>query len=293
MNDVAIEYLREINCSSSSTIEELIDGHYQRFIYCNTHLLREGRKPREERKPLPWSADQIFPLLQKEGFGYCFQLIECQLAALQWLNFPVTRHASFVLLQMHDDLNEKVKTRTRSDHPTHEVLLLHEGTDRWLIDVGFSYNALQGVLRCRDNEEAECGTNRYRVLVIDEEWRQLELLVNMKWLALYQYSLNPIDDCEFLSNGTFMVPQIVPIRDTLLSVGSVSLKERRFLRVGDDIGAVYKYFVNGSKVEEKHLTSWDEIKNLLLTYFPRVQCALEEIREHVCQVFKGKEELLE
>jgi hypothetical protein len=106
-----------------------------------------------------------------------------------------------------------------------------------------------------------------------------------KWMALYRFSLTPIDSCAALSDGTYLAPQPVMIRDSTLFVARVSRRERRFLQVDETVGGLYRHLCDGVKVEERELTSWDEVRELLLTRFPPMSCAVDEIGEHVSAVF--------
>lgn len=61
-----------------------------------------------ERKVL--ASDDVFGVwedLKRDGFGYCFQLIELQKAVLEHLGHPTTRHAS-VPVNQRSDLVEEV-----------------------------------------------------------------------------------------------------------------------------------------------------------------------------------------
>ncbi len=261
------EFLQWIGCSRDSTIEQLIVAQLRRWYYCNVNIWDQGRLPVAERVPMVVNDGAVlWERLRRTGFGFCFELIEVQLGLLQWLGHKVTRHAALPLNVPTDQVDEEALADIETRPWPHEVLLLADGG---LVDVGYSANALTSVLRCRDNEEAVCGDNRYRVLTTrGGDWKQLEVLLAGGWTALYRYRLAPSDEVQHMVAGMICSPQRVRIRDEYVYVAKAEPGLRRWLHVtcggeGKAKGGVWRRVVNGIPEEER----WEDAKQLVRDEF--------------------------
>ncbi len=142
----------------------------------------------------------------------------------------------------------------------HEVVRLPDGG---LIDVGYSANALQGVLRCAAGQEARCGDSLYRLLERGAAWWQLEVLLRAGWTALYRFREQPAPEAQPMVDHMFRTPREVRIRDAYLYVARVGPGLRQWLHVTvASRSAVWRRVVEGATAEERAVESWEEARQL-------------------------------
>ncbi len=262
------EFLEAIGVGRDATIEELIAAQLRRFYYCSVDVWHQGTLPVAERVVMQCNDGEVlWKRLKRAQFGFCFELIELQLSVLRWLGHEgITRHAAVPLNCLHELVDEKALADIDTRPRPHEVLFLADGG---LVDVGYSANSLTSVLRCKDNEEAVCGDNRYRILTTrSAEWKQLEVLLVAGWTALYRFQVAPSDEVQHMVAGMICSPQRVRIRDEYVYVAKAEPGLRRWLHVtcggeGKAKGGVWRRVVNGKPEEEWRVDKWEKAQELI------------------------------
>jgi hypothetical protein len=284
MEKLAFEYLDAIGCGREErSLQALIEGHLKRFFYCNLWLWHEGRKPVENRVVL--ASENVFEVwedLKRDGFGYCFQLIEVQKAVLSFLGFNLSRHASIPVNLAHDLVDE---VALAGRHCSHEILMTKSKRDLSflfasffhfvliggdIIDVGYGPNALTGVLSCRVGSEGTCGDNLYRILAVaqDDKWLQLEVFLPSGWTALYRFAVESTELVKPMAAGTLLLPNRIPIRDDFVYIAKCLPERRKWLYIdAAKKGGTWKVIEKGRTVEERRIEKWDEMIDLVAREF--------------------------
>lgn len=112
--------------------------------------------------------------------GYCFELNGLFALLLEEFGFAVTRLAARVLYGA-----EGVRPRS------HQILLVHLGEARWLVDVGFGGQEPREPVPLTVDEEQPQGPDRFRLVTGERDEYLLQCAIDGAWTNLYSFTLDP------------------------------------------------------------------------------------------------------
>lgn len=290
--DVFVDrYLQEIQCTRTSSLDQLIEGHLEHFFYCNEKLNLCGlEEDLSKRVAVSIAPRDVLDMLIKEDRGaYCFQHIELQLSVLWSLGYEATRHRAHTMNCFLDALDEEAFSKRDDQRCTHIVLVVRNKGKQYIVDVGFSKNALRASLPVvltlkkktqqedgEDNvvepdvQEVSCLDEKYRLSRVPghPDWRQLDVLLDDKvWFALYRFSVVPISFSESVNlNNTMCCAQpYTRIRDAIFYMTRTTPKKGRRLlffvkeKSESETVAWWKVLQAGKVVESEKLTQWEQL----------------------------------
>lgn len=228
-------YLRRIGHSgaldpSRSTLEALHLAHASRIPFENLDILL-GRPIRLDLESLQAK------LVRDERGGYCFEQNLLFAAVLERLGFDVTPLAA------------RVRYRVARTLPrTHALLLVEQGGERRLVDVGFGLEGLLLPIPLRADRESSQHGRRYRLVAEGGGWA-LQMHDAGAWADLYAFTLEPqvVADFEMASHYTSTHPASGFVRNLVVQLPGP--ERRKVLRnrelAIEEAGSVAKRTIEG------------------------------------------------
>ncbi len=203
---------------SIETLYFIVNKHVTSVSYQNIHFHCK------ERKPVGMSLEALKErLIDKVIGGMCFESNELMYYALEHLGFNVSRVPAFTLN------NVEYNPLTPS---AHNVLIAEVDKRRFLIDIGFGYNAIRYPMEFAFDKTEEIEVSPYEKykLMHSEDHYVLCMWIKDEWFQFYRFEnpIKKIDDVITIENYHTLLesPLPIPIRDIALKVGKMTNEGR-------------------------------------------------------------------
>ncbi len=203
---------------SVETLYFVVNKHAISFPYQNFHFHHK------DRKALGMTLEALTErMIDQNVGGMCFETNELMYYALEHLGFNVSRVAAYALN------GGEHNPATPSSH-----IFCHVEIDerRFLVDIGYGYNAIRYPLEFTFNKTEEVEITPYEKykLVPFEDHYVLYVWIKDEWYSFYRFE-NPIKVIdESIATGNYNTviesPLFIPIRDKILRAGRMTNEGR-------------------------------------------------------------------
>lgn len=206
------------------------------------------------KRPLPLDTDLILNKLVvgKQG-GYCFEHNKLFYEVLEGLGMQVVPALARVLYNVSVDDPKSPKT--------HRITLLHAGSRRYVVDVGFGANGPKVPVEISDTPTVGPWGERYRIINNSRGDWLLQVFKNTEYFTLYSFDDGYYNDADFEMSHFYSHahPSAGFVNNLVVAK---SLKDRVISLKNNKL-----WIINRESVSETHVASSGQLASILNSHF--------------------------